>query len=63
MGVALVAKFAWVLYIFGVFLVYTGYKMFIAGEEDHFDPHESKIYVFLKSSYLLAIPMAMVSLS
>jgi len=47
-GVALVAKFAWVLYIFGVFLVYTGYKMFIAGEEDHFDPHESKIYVFLK---------------
>ena len=47
-GVALVAKFAWVLYIFGVFLVYTGYKMFKAGEEDHFDPHESKIYVFLK---------------
>ena len=47
-GVALVAKFAWVLYIFGVFLVYTGYKMFIAGEEDHFDPHQSKIYLFLK---------------
>jgi len=47
-GVALVAKFAWVLYIFGVFLVYTGYKMFIAGVEDHFDPHQSKIYLFLK---------------
>jgi tellurite resistance protein TerC len=47
-GVALVAKFAWVLYIFGAFLVYTGYKMFTAGEEDHFDPHHSKIYLFLK---------------
>ncbi|MFA9205929.1 MAG: TerC/Alx family metal homeostasis membrane protein [Burkholderiaceae bacterium] len=47
-GVALVAKFAWVLYIFGVFLVYTGYKMFIAGEEDSFDPHSSKVYIFLK---------------
>lgn len=47
-GVALVAKFAWVLYLFGVFLVYTGYKMFIANEEDSFDPHESKIYKLLK---------------
>lgn len=62
-GVALVAKFAWVLYIFGVFLVYTGYKMFYADDEDNFDPHHSKIYLFLKNSYLLAIPMAMVNLS
>ena len=48
LGVALVAKFAWVLYIFGVFLIYTGYKMFVAKETDHFDPHESSIYKFLK---------------
>ncbi len=48
LGVALVAKFAWVLYIFGLFLVYTGYKMFVANESDHFDPHGSKIYKFLK---------------
>ena len=47
-GVALVAKFAWVLYIFGVFLVYTGYKMFVANEDDAFDPHESKVYKLLK---------------
>jgi tellurite resistance protein TerC len=47
-GVALVAKFAWVLYIFGVFLLYTGYQMFIAGEESQFDPHQSKVYLFLK---------------
>ncbi len=47
-GVALVAKFAWVLYIFGIFLVYTGYQMFVANEDDAFDPHESKVYKFLK---------------
>jgi len=47
-GVALVAKFAWVLYIFGAFLVYTGYKMFTADQKDNFDPHHSKIYLFLK---------------
>jgi tellurite resistance protein TerC len=47
-GVALVAKFTWILYIFGVFLLYTGYQMFIAGEESQFDPHESKVYLFLK---------------
>lgn len=47
-GVALVAKFSWVLYIFGVFLVYTGIHMFNADEDSNFDPHESKIYKFLK---------------
>jgi tellurite resistance protein TerC len=52
-GVALVAKFAWVLYLFGVFLVYTGYKMFVANENDSFDPPES---------YLLEIRMVMENL-
>ena len=31
-GVALVARFHWIIYLFGVFLVYTGYKM--ATEQD-----------------------------
>lgn len=47
-GVALVAQFSWVLYIFGVFLLYTGYSMFTAKEEAAFDPHNSSIYKFLK---------------
>jgi tellurite resistance protein TerC len=46
-GVALVAKFNWLLYIFGAFLLYTGYKMFTAGEDEEFRPHESKFYKFL----------------
>jgi len=48
LGVAIVAKFAWVLYIFGVFLVYTGYKMFFTNEGESVDPHEYKIYKLLK---------------
>jgi tellurite resistance protein TerC len=47
-GVALVARFTWILYLFGIFLVYTGYKMFVSNEEEEFNPHDSKIYRFLK---------------
>lgn len=47
-GVALVEKFHWILYIFGVFLVYTGYKMFTANDDEEFKPEESKIYKWMK---------------
>jgi tellurite resistance protein TerC len=48
LGVALVAKFHWILYGFGIFLLYTGYKMFTTNENDTFEPHETKVYKFLK---------------
>ena len=32
-GAALINKFEWVLYVFGVFLVFTGIKMFFAGQQ------------------------------
>lgn len=48
-GVALVERFHWLLYVFGVFLVYTGIKMFSSKEGDEeFDPQQSKVYKFLK---------------
>ena len=47
-GVVLVDKFHWILYIFGVFLVYTGYKMFTANDDEEFEPHETKIYKWVK---------------
>jgi tellurite resistance protein TerC len=53
-GVALVNRFHWILYLFGVFLVYTGYKMFTADDDEAFDPHESKVYRFLKKFLPLA---------
>ena len=50
-GVALVHRFEWVLYIFGVFLLYTGYTMFRAKEDDKFDPETSKVYKFVKKIF------------
>ena len=47
-GVALVERVHWVLYIFGAFLVYTGYKMFVANKDEAFDPHDTKVYRLLK---------------
>ena len=43
-GVALVERFDWILYIFGAFLIYTGFRMFISTEDEEFDPMKSKIY-------------------
>lgn len=47
-GVALVERFNWILYIFGAFLIYTGYKMFVADEDDEFNPYQSKAYKAIK---------------
>jgi tellurite resistance protein TerC len=46
-GVALVERFSWILYIFGAFLVYTGIKIFTHRQEDEFDPATSPVYKFL----------------
>ncbi|RAJ75209.1 tellurite resistance protein TerC [Chitinophaga dinghuensis] len=51
LGVVLIHKFEWILYIFGVFLVYTGIKMFTAKEDDQFNPQESGIMRFI-SKYM-----------
>jgi len=54
-GVALVHKFEWILLLFGAFLVYTGYKMFTASDDEEFDPHDTKAYKFIKR-FLPLIP-------
>jgi tellurite resistance protein TerC len=46
-GVALVDQFHWILYLFGVFLIYTGYKMFVSTESEEFDPHDTRIYKWI----------------
>ena len=53
-GVALVDRFHWILYLFGVFLVYTGYRMFIADEQQEFDPQHSRVFRGLKRLFPLA---------
>jgi tellurite resistance protein TerC len=46
-GVVLVEKFHWILYIFGAFLVYTGIKIFTVRQEEEFNPAENPVYRFL----------------
>ena len=47
LGAALVSQFAWVLYIFAVFLIGTGIMMFLKGDQDP-DMDENKILQWLK---------------
>jgi tellurite resistance protein TerC len=48
LGSELVARFGWIMYIFGVFLVYTGIKMFASKEEEEFDPQDNWAFKFVK---------------
>lgn len=47
-GTSLVARFSWIMYIFGAFLVYTGVKLFLQGDEAEFDPKENWAYRFMR---------------
>lgn len=47
-GVELVTRFHWVLYIFGAFLIWTGYKMFTHKNEEEFNPADSPVYKWLR---------------
>jgi tellurite resistance protein TerC len=48
LGVELINRFHWLLYLFGAFLIYTGVKLFMKNEEEEFNPGDTKIYRFLK---------------
>ncbi len=41
-GVALVTRFHWVFYVFGAFLVYTGFKL-LGGDDDQVDPSKNLV--------------------
>jgi tellurite resistance protein TerC len=48
LGSELVARFDWVMYIFGAFLLYTGIKMFASSHDEEFDPESSWAYRIMK---------------
>jgi len=50
-GVVLVSKFHWILYIFGAFLVYTGIKIFATKHEEDYDPSQSPVYKFINKFF------------
>lgn len=48
-GSALVQEFAWILYVFGAFLLITGVKMLFAREEAHPDLANNRVLKFVRS--------------
>lgn len=46
-GVALIEKFHWTIYIFGAFLIYTGYKMFTE-KDKKMDPEKNPVIRFFR---------------
>ncbi|MFN7686436.1 MAG: TerC/Alx family metal homeostasis membrane protein [Sphingobacteriales bacterium] len=48
-GIGLIARFHWILYLFGAFLIYTGIKLFAKKDEAEFDPGQTGIYKFMRS--------------
>lgn len=48
LGSELVTRFDWVMYIFGIFLLYTGIKMYISKHEAEFDPENNWSYRLMK---------------
>ncbi len=46
-GVALINRFEWIIYVFGVFLLYTAYRMLRSGNHE-FDPKKSWVFGQLK---------------
>jgi len=47
-GIVLVEKFEWILYIFGAILIYSGIKIFSAKGEEVVDIEKNKVYSLLK---------------
>ena len=53
-GALLVSQFEWILYIFGVFLIYTGIKIYFEDDESEMDPATNPILRFAKKRLRLS---------
>ncbi|EPG72571.1 integral membrane protein, TerC family [Leptospira fainei serovar Hurstbridge str. BUT 6] len=47
-GAELVSRFEWILYLFGILLLYSAWKMYFHTEEEDFDPEEMKLLKYAK---------------
>lgn len=55
-GVALINKFEWIIYVFGVFLLYTAFNM-LKGPDHQFDPKNSFVFRQIKKIYPITSSM------
>jgi TerC family integral membrane protein len=49
-GAAAIAQFSWIFYLFGAFLVYTGYKLAKQGPEDEDEYEENKLVSWVRTA-------------
>jgi tellurite resistance protein TerC len=47
-GVALLRRFHWIIYIFGVFLIYTGIKLAFSGDDDQVHPEKNPVLFWFR---------------
>lgn len=43
-GVALISKFEWIIYVFGIFLILTALKLLLSKDKEKFNPKKSFVY-------------------
>lgn len=55
LGIELINRFHWLLYVFGFFLLYTGYTLFFQKDDAEFDPGETKIYKIINQFFRVSI--------
>ncbi len=53
-GVSVIQRFHWVLYVFGAFLVYTGIKMALPGDEEEIHPDQNPVVKLFRRLYPVA---------
>lgn len=51
LGIELINRFHWLLYVFGAFLLYTGFKLFFQKDDAEYDPGQSKIYKLVTQAF------------
>ena len=54
-GIEIIDRFHWILYVFGFFLIFTGYKLFLKKDDAEFDPGETKIYKLINKFFRVSL--------
>jgi tellurite resistance protein TerC len=47
-GVALVSRFHWILYLLGAFLIYSGFRLMVSGDQQSVDPSRNVVVKFAR---------------
>jgi tellurite resistance protein TerC len=53
-GIELIDRFHWILYIFGACLLYTGYTLFFKKDDAEFDPGQTRIYKLITQVFRIS---------